>query len=300
MEVQFLWIDSLCIIQDDPGDWATESAKMSGLYRNALFTISADVAQDVHAGFLRQHNLVEEAVSVCCIGPSGGSALLSVRDSSEFCMSGSKRANTYYSSKFPLTRRAWTLQERMLSARLLHFNGREMSWECKEASRCECQGPVVTEKLARASNRTFGDVYSEWDLEKFNEVWHSVVEEYSERQLTFATHKLPAISGIARRAQHLLRHLDLDDTYLAGLWKATLPYDLAWRNPHSFAKRPATYIAPSWSWAAIEGSVSFWGGRPLLEILDAKCDLAPMVEPKCDNLTDSAGSDPTGKVVDGS
>ena len=44
LEVRYLWIDSLCIIQDDELDWQTESAKMSTIYQNALLTISAGLS----------------------------------------------------------------------------------------------------------------------------------------------------------------------------------------------------------------------------------------------------------------
>ncbi|KAF0320296.1 het domain-containing protein [Colletotrichum asianum] len=50
--VQYLWIDSLCIVQDDTADWQTESSKMAGYYSNAYLVISAAQAEDSTQGFL--------------------------------------------------------------------------------------------------------------------------------------------------------------------------------------------------------------------------------------------------------
>ena len=48
--IRFLWIDSLCIIQDDPQDWERESAQMASIYRNSYLTISATASPDSSSG----------------------------------------------------------------------------------------------------------------------------------------------------------------------------------------------------------------------------------------------------------
>ncbi len=53
LDIEYIWIDSLCIIQDDPTDWAAEAAQMAHVYANAYVTISADAAKDTAAGFLQ-------------------------------------------------------------------------------------------------------------------------------------------------------------------------------------------------------------------------------------------------------
>jgi hypothetical protein len=44
LDVRYLWIDSLCIIQDDQLDWQTKSARMSTIYQQTLLTISAGLS----------------------------------------------------------------------------------------------------------------------------------------------------------------------------------------------------------------------------------------------------------------
>jgi hypothetical protein len=55
LKCQFLWIDSLCIIQDSHSDWVIESAKMQAYYQQAVVTLAADRAVGDHEGFLQDH-----------------------------------------------------------------------------------------------------------------------------------------------------------------------------------------------------------------------------------------------------
>jgi hypothetical protein len=50
--IEYLWIDSLCIVQDSDEDWASETSKMAGVYENAYVTISSNAAWDCNSGFL--------------------------------------------------------------------------------------------------------------------------------------------------------------------------------------------------------------------------------------------------------
>ena len=40
LDIRYLWIDSLCIVQDDPADWEAEAARMKDFYAEILFTIA--------------------------------------------------------------------------------------------------------------------------------------------------------------------------------------------------------------------------------------------------------------------
>jgi hypothetical protein len=96
--------------------------------------------------------------------------------------------------------------------------------------------------------------------------------------LTVLSDKLLALSGIALEMRRLLKN----DIYLAGLWKATLLEELLWeaKGPNSF--RPdATMRIPSWSWASVEGSISYeeclglaWEeiSIPMAEVLNVQVD----------------------------
>lgn len=50
--IRYIWIDSLCIIQDDKMDWEVEAEKMGALYSNASFVIAATASADGDGGLL--------------------------------------------------------------------------------------------------------------------------------------------------------------------------------------------------------------------------------------------------------
>jgi hypothetical protein len=84
-----------------------------------------------------------------------------------------------------------------------------------------------------------------------------IVKAYTQRQLTFASDKLPAIAGAASAMPQARR-----STYMAGLWRETLLLDLLWQvmpgGAHSALTFPKTeQTAPSWSWASINRGVSW-------------------------------------------
>ena len=53
--VQYVWIDSVCIIQDDGEDWTHEAKTMGLVYQKAYLTISASQSPGDHARFLTQN-----------------------------------------------------------------------------------------------------------------------------------------------------------------------------------------------------------------------------------------------------
>src|SRR4051812_37841505 len=108
LAVRYIWIDSLCIIQDSLEDWQHESATMDQVYRYAVCTVSADRAKDSSEGlFFRGLCLRPARVKV----PGHGTFWLekeTINWLEEFSVN-------------PIAQRAWTLQERILSPRILHF-----------------------------------------------------------------------------------------------------------------------------------------------------------------------------------
>lgn len=137
---------------------------------------------------------------------------------------------------------------------MLHYTATELLFECKTSYRCECMPnrkawPTTPSLIPKAvSSKRAHAVY---------EAWQQVVEKYSARDLTVPGDKFPAISGIAakiRKATH--------SEYLAGLWKSNLASDLLWTaasldltKPGYY--KPATWRAPSFSWASLDSVVSY-------------------------------------------
>jgi hypothetical protein len=97
--------------------------------------------------------------------------------------------------------------------------------------------------------------------------WYSLMEDYSIRSLTNDMDKLPALSGLAKHYQDIF-----NGKYLAGIWSTHLPAALLWRNDSlrgtkctpnrkGTESRYLSYIAPTWSWASVDGSISYESQR---------------------------------------
>jgi hypothetical protein len=123
--VQYIWIDSLCIIQDDDADWNVESVRMEQVYSNAQCVLAASSAGSSMDGFLHRSDpyrpyLVLES-------QSGGISYL-CRNIDNF--QGDVDEAT-------LNTRGWTLQERALARRTIHFTHNQVYFECGEGVHCE-------------------------------------------------------------------------------------------------------------------------------------------------------------------
>lgn len=151
--------------------------------------------------------------------------------------------------KDALSRRAWTLQEQILSARLLSISANEMQWTCREAEICECRSQLnAGRQLGRKPIIPEG---SSSDIFRF---WHKVVENYSMRTLTFSFDKLPAISGMADIVQRRTK-----SNYVAGLWVDNIDRDLLWRRigPWGNGARGDSK-APTFAWSSADGEIDYY------------------------------------------
>jgi hypothetical protein len=248
--LQHLWVDALCIIQDSVEDWQAESANMGNIYNNAFFTIQASGAKDIQGG---------------CFVPRIPQELppAKLRFELEDGSTGSVfvRSRPLVDTKMePLHQRGWTLQESLLSPRILSYGANEMRWECRTTNYGEAGSLLLDQgsfpglpKPIRTKTKNHLlpiDLDTSDPIMKRKLTWSYIVRDYASRQLTFAKDKLPALSGLARH----ISHTRPGDTYLAGLWKSELPSNLLWGVLKGV--RPSVYRAPSWSWAAFDGEIT--------------------------------------------
>jgi hypothetical protein len=281
---RFLWVDSLCIIQDCKDDWAVESRQMCAIYQSALCTIAAEGAQNSKEGIFVTRN------------PLGylPCALLS-DDSKSIVVKTSEYQNRIISKVPNLSQRGWCFQERVASKRLLVFGKRGLFWACSqgEADEWDIEGkgtkkrplPLDDPKVTMEGKKLFGPTVqvADWkparlpvgdvsngktdyltltdtstlgsliDPHRAHQLWFGLVSPYSTTKLTNGSDKLVALAGLARRVQ-LARNYQ----YLAGLWQQTLSFDLLWTLKYdSKAGRPP-YQAPTWSWASVNGTITSW------------------------------------------
>ncbi|OIW28485.1 HET-domain-containing protein [Coniochaeta ligniaria NRRL 30616] len=285
---RYLWIDSLCIIQGDAADWALEASRMTTVYTKAFLVIAASGAADGDGGcFLRDGRSASEegVLKVPCPAagnPNGGSgsSSLYVRRSQRGIyftlaeMRGGEYPHGWKSAHgTPLDARAWTYQEEELAARILLYTEDELQWRCAEANACECKG-VRRSAAADGGSQRFrlgqfagggGGVVSGGGAEARSEqqrlesvvAWCFIVAEYTRRDITYMSDRLPGLSGIAGCWEGAE-----DDRYHAGLWERDLPRHLLWWShvgglaaPARGSLRHAEYYAPSWSWASVTGAI---------------------------------------------
>lgn len=159
---RYVWIDSLCIVQDDGEDWVEESANMSDIYNKAALNIAATLTRSALAG-LFQYMTHEQGFRRLRKsadrgdGGGGGGADYSAVPSLETIKDGEVDGRAvfarishdrshevlygdldFHTPMEPLLSRAWVFQEILLSRRTLHFGASEVLWECRTGCYCEC------------------------------------------------------------------------------------------------------------------------------------------------------------------
>lgn len=266
--IDLLWIDSLCIVQDDANDWDKESRKMGAVYQNAFFTIVSASTHSCHEGFL--NNIRQDSVALARSGP--GDACIKARKS--VARGHHVRFSESYGEEFdPIDGRAWTLQERVLSTRAVVFTGAEVQWQCRTCKTCEC-GLSSDETISEPIREQLAGENPHWHTTR---AWESFLIEYTKRKLTMEKDKLPALSAIAR-----LLSASIDSEYFAGLWSNSLVKGMCWAVFGTDTYFPVTYIAPSFSWASVVGPVRYktysdgkktrWLARPVSQHIVHRTD----------------------------
>ncbi|KAK4444751.1 heterokaryon incompatibility protein-domain-containing protein [Podospora aff. communis PSN243] len=296
--IPYLWIDSLCIIQDDERDWAREAARMADVYTNAALTISATGAADSKVGLLQPVSSRKLPPSMLLdTGPGEASEELrriygrrtDLQETIDdlFAPHIVERSAARDNAE-PLFSRAWTLQEWVLSRRVVHFATGELLWDCLGAEGCECQGARLVPRQGRHGiwRRVFepGSEVDKNRLEDPEWVWRKTVMIFTSRQITYDSDKLPALSGVAKS---LAAERPADGGYIAGHWRSELPLSLLWRRGYMFGtktptSRPAKYHAPSWSWASVNGPIWYGDqhrGDICCKALDVSYELASPLNP---------------------
>lgn len=210
MKIQYLWIDSLCIVQDSPEDWLAESAVMNQVYKYSVCNIAATAASDGCLGLYQQRPPRTITPYRVCIQRKGHeqSYIYSLADGFWYTLLNAR-----------LNMRGWVFQERLLSPRTLHFSS-QMLWECRMLHACETYPTGVPRKRFWESCKTWTRNARENDSSN----WRMLSKDYCRTQLTNKTDRLAALAGLAQEM-----HLFTNDEYIAGLWKRDLPYALCWR-----------------------------------------------------------------------
>ncbi|KAK5659590.1 hypothetical protein OQA88_792 [Cercophora sp. LCS_1] len=326
LNIASLWIDSICIVQDDTTDWQTEASRMGSYYASAYITIAAHPTERLSTATGQRE--VDTAVDNGChlIRANHFSATISGEDSiTPVTVFAHKTYNHRQFTQRSLGdgrsayfKRGWCFQERMLAPRILHLTESEAIFECNSALRCECGGvesvtqpssshpgplkPLLANALRLCQKQPSPSTQDVCARETVLKAYYHLIRDYAEKHLTKSTDLLPALSSIASNLAVVL-----GDEYHAGIWESDKYTGLQWTsywgtdfgtNGREDCSRHGvgTYVAPSFSWASRQGGVS--------SILNGFASLDPegsehweyaSVEIKCDR----AGLDPFGQLAGG-
>ncbi|OCK74561.1 HET-domain-containing protein [Lepidopterella palustris CBS 459.81] len=249
--VRFLWVDSICIIQQhrecsnecgSNTDWNKESGEMEKYYSSSYCTIAATSASDPTIGFLNSR-----PAGRCIRLPN--IPYIPVY----FCEPG----DDFYGDveKALLNQRGWVLQERALSRRIIHFTTRQMYWECGRGVRCETMSRAENPSAFLSDHQFPKSSLGNSDRDKIS-LFESVFEKFSKSGLTVNTDRPIAISGVEKR---LAKAFDTDGRY--GVFQCYLHRSLLWHRSGSRNLKqiqyPKSREVPSWSWMAYDGEIRY-------------------------------------------
>jgi len=239
--VRYLWIDSLCIVQDDEDDWEREAKTMASVYGSSYLTIAATHARSCQDGLFLDHDTLEgdKIIELPYLRQDGS------RDGVFYLRLRSREALIAMRPDLgPLGQRAWCLQEYLLPKWVISYTKLGLWWECHKRNHCETLASTMPDRSYE---------------------WADIVRKYSRRQLTRITDRQVAIQGmidsVARRRP--------GQRCFYGIWQDS-PFDLlwsaaeTWKFEHpSLSDRSSELKIPTWSWMSQVGDVSFLDIGPL-------------------------------------
>ncbi|KAJ8070562.1 hypothetical protein OCU04_000936 [Sclerotinia nivalis] len=250
--VQYLWIDSLCIMQDSKTDWLNEAPQMAHIYGNAFCCIAASSASDGSKGlFSSRNSTVDEVLFL------RHDRLNHPQLPSPVMITVLDRTKWHQIIKeAPLNQRGWVVQERILSKRTLQFFKGEVFWKCQQSMASETFSVIAPSLQIHDDHLIFPpSLVTNFNFRSF---WHQLLQTYGKTVLSYPEDILIAIAGVSRHFQKYLP--TTNKLYLAGMWFFELERQLGWSaTRHGFGSDldhrecPSKYVAPSWSWASSTG-----------------------------------------------
>ncbi|KAI1421811.1 hypothetical protein F5Y12DRAFT_787236 [Xylaria sp. FL1777] len=243
--IKYLWIDSLCIIQDSKDDWEHESAQMEQVFSSAYCTIAASSSKSSVEGFL--HN---RSPRPCVqLETKGIGRLYVCRNIDNF------RRDVDLGE---LNSRGWVLQERALSRRTIFYTTTQVYWECGAGVHCETLARLKNAKAALLGDARFPSSALEYYRDGRQILVQDLYERYSRLDFTYYWDRPLAILGLQERLARAFKTkgaYGLFATYFARLllWKRSDTHPMTRIEQGSGMSRRA----PTWSWFSKVGAIKY-------------------------------------------
>jgi len=235
LDMRYIWIDSLCIVQDDEKDWQREAARMAGVFGGSDLTIAAADSYNSHVGLF-----LDSIAPPSIHFKENDSSLSMVR----FPLADFDRL-----ALTCLNGRGWVFQELLLSKRKVYFAQDQLYWHCQSLG-------ISEDNSSRWLGKRLLPQFSTLHTDNFRTGWHLLVQSYSQKLFTYQKDKVAAMAGIIKWYQD-----ESQQTPVLGMWKESLMHDLAWVLTHDFNASPKKSPIPglpSWTWLHWDYRVTFW------------------------------------------
>ncbi|RMJ15182.1 hypothetical protein CDV36_005125 [Fusarium kuroshium] len=252
MGERYLWVDALCIIQDDIKDLSHQTSRMDLVYSRALFTIIAACGDDSESGLSglpgRERDIFNRSVR---LSPEG----FHLAPTAGLFVNAPLERSTWSS-------RGWTFQERILSRRIMVFTPSQVFWTCEDAMWDEEVILELPKPRVRVQSLAFGcnDEWDDGDPKFSSKALVTYIMQFSMREFTFSADVLPAFLGVVRRYEHLNNEM-----IHWGLPTALFDQSLVWQAGTERREERHRVVCgdgevrevpyPSWSWLGWAGFV---------------------------------------------